>query len=1534
MIEIIATAAFSQFQVANLVGTIIGGIIGNRADFVLCQSTEAIYKKLRNQPNSPINLDMQKAVRRAYLSATLSTADHIRKLKFSRLERFMSGSSKGYNQLVSFLRDELRKLDKSNVQFPASDFDSEFSLLLEPKGVASRERIQELGLSLKHTVEAELKHAGYVMEPELRKAFYDGWEDAGQRIEWYTLMQGFFQVELKKNPNLAVVIENHLLVEIKQGNEQIRVTLDSVEGLLNAAAVQHQQLIVGVAAVVDKLDALDSQLSRMPEDLRLVIREELSQYGGAGKLPDLSINDQYNQLVHEFEDLREKSKRLHLERDDLEKVVVVLNTSSTAETVKLKLAETDTALLQLSVAQKEKEGKLKDFVGNVLKLAATLGDDVSLKTDSLVKAKELVAQAKFKEADAILTDDELNRELEARSQQLVVKAQLTQVLKEAGWYDRTVSYYQKAIQVFEDATVLFEYATFLKAHNQFSEATVYFERCLSSDPDAWLTVIALNHLGNLYSSTNQLVASTKCFSDALTVAEQLDRSSPGYPLIMAMTLANSGGLQLKRMEFSLAEASFEEALALVNEDPSAEGTVIPKLLNHLGLLFHRKNELDQSETTYRKALDIVRTSVEEGGGQLPLLSQLLHNLGQLQHHRNDFIGARSSYEEALKIRRTLARENPAAHLNELAETLNNLAGMLNANQELDKAQLLFEEALAIYRQLTEDSPTAYQAMLTYVLHNLGGLHSDKNELTQAQVYYKEALERKRELAKENPDAYSADVAITLSSVGGLHWKTNDFLSAQLAYREALSIFQALDHKNPGSFLQHLGATRNNLGQLLKDQKAFTESHLCYDEALRIYRELAARDAAYLPDLALTLVNLGTLQFAMGDLVNAEDSFTESIGHYRVLAQRNPAVYRKDLAIALNNAGAFWKSRGEFDKASVIFEEVLDIYEQLSRESPSAHFPIVATLNNVGQLHDGKQDFAQAKVFYEKALQICRNLTLENPVAFQEDLAVTLDNLGGAQRQLGELDKAETSYVEAVALRRQLAADNPSTYLPELAGTLNNLGLLHEGVGATAKSESAYLEAFRIYHGLSDEFKSVNSGQIATIAANLGALYFRMKNDNEKAASFLLTAIELRRALVRDHPNAGLIYDLALTLDVYASLVGGQGEYDRAISSCEEGVALTRELARNDEHYRRELATLINNLAYLHHRKRDLLRAEAYYLESLAIRNEVESAVASPDQVNTFNNLAALYKEEGQLSKAKDYYGDAALALRQLSEADPERYHIDLAKSLFKIAELSLRDPSAVKKLADEGLSALAVYGSVHVQDKEAERLRRSFLLLTGEGYLLIGKHLSSSIFTTLVALFVAGIGAWLMDVGELGWGLADYFSNGRSILSDFMSPTGAAFLQVVEDDYLFLFTGMVFSVVVVLFNRFAIHSIYRSVLSGGVNFLVHVLSLVTIVFYYYVAFVKGLFTPVAIYRASDSVGFWFSIYSFLIFCLALKVAKQVRQLSRLRALFFKGEKEAVIAYIGMQQLGTFMVPALVWRLVKVMLEERQQGHDVKGSKPV
>src|SRR6476646_6327416 len=76
--------------------------------------------------------------------------------------------------------------------------------------------------------------------------------------------------------------------------------------------------------------------------------------------------------------------------------------------------------------------------------------------------------------------------------------------------------------------------------------------------------------------------------------------------------------------------------------------------------------------------------------------------------------------------------------------------------------------------------------------------------------------------------------------------------------------------------------------LNSDQNRMEETRKEHEEALKTYRELAQKEPeTYLPYVATTLNNPGTIDSAQNRMEAARKEYEEALKIYRLLAQKNP-----------------------------------------------------------------------------------------------------------------------------------------------------------------------------------------------------------------------------------------------------------------------------------------------------------------------------------------------------------------------------------------------------------------------------------------------------------------------------------------------------------------------------------------------------------------------------------------------------------------------------------------------------------------------
>ncbi len=155
---------------------------------------------------------------------------------------------------------------------------------------------------------------------------------------------------------------------------------------------------------------------------------------------------------------------------------------------------------------------------------------------------------------------------------------------------------------------------------------------------------------------------------------------------------------------------------------------------------------------------------------------------------------------------------------------------------------------------------------------------------------------------------------------------NDYTAAEISYNDARELYETLAKSNPDTFLPNVAITLNNLGVLQSYKNDYAAAVMTFNKALEIYEMLAKSNPdSYLKDVAMTLNNLGILQINKNDYAVAEINFNEALEIRRTLAKSNPDTYLPYVAMTLNNlAELYTEFLVDKEKSVALVEEAIRI----------------------------------------------------------------------------------------------------------------------------------------------------------------------------------------------------------------------------------------------------------------------------------------------------------------------------------------------------------------------------------------------------------------------------------------------------------------------------------------------------------------------------------------------------------------------------------------------------------------------------------
>jgi tetratricopeptide (TPR) repeat protein len=391
-------------------------------------------------------------------------------------------------------------------------------------------------------------------------------------------------------------------------------------------------------------------------------------------------------------------------------------------------------------------------------------------------------------------------------------------------------------------------------------------------------------------------------------------------------------------------------------------------------------------------------------------------------------------------------------------------------------------------------------------------------------------------------------------------------TAALAVRLATAYAHAcrqLAKVDAAAYEPDLAASLANLGICLTEMGEHSQAAVATEEAVRIRRKLATSgDATYLLNLAVSLTNLGAQLTSAGQRVKGLTNSEQATKLWRRLAAEAPALCEPNLARSLSNLGGQVGMAGKTSRALDLLQEAVAINRRLAASDPIIHEPGLAmSLSNLGVFLSETEQYAEAAATTWEAVKILRRLAASNPAAHEPDLARYLSNLGNNLAAIEQYPRALLLEEEAVGIWRRLVASNPAAYEPSLALSLSNLGNRFAEVGKPLKALAATEQAVGIWRRLVATNPAAHEPDLARSLSNLGNDFAEVGKPL-KALAAIEEAVAIRRRLATVEPAAHEP-GLAKSLSKLSIRLAEAGEHARALTTAEQALKIWTRLAASD-----------------------------------------------------------------------------------------------------------------------------------------------------------------------------------------------------------------------------------------------------------------------------------------------------------------------------------------------------------------------------------
>ena len=393
----------------------------------------------------------------------------------------------------------------------------------------------------------------------------------------------------------------------------------------------------------------------------------------------------------------------------------------------------------------------------------------------------------------------------------------------------------------------------------------------------------------------------------------------------------------------------------------------------------------------------------------------------------------------------------------------------------------------------------------------------------------------------------------------------------------------------------------------------------------------------LSDVSVSLVTIGDIEEAEGNLVNARKLFAESLEISRKLAEQlNTRESLRDLSISLERIGGIEQAEGNLDCARTLYAEGLDIRRKLAEQlnTPDSLRYVSGSLSKIGDIEKAEGNLDCARTLYAEGLDIRRKLAEElNTPESLRDVSISLERIGGIEEVEGNLDCARTLFTESLGITRKIAEQlNTPESLRDFSYSLIRIGDIEAAEGNLNTARTLYIEVLEISRKLAEQLNTPDS--LRDVSISLGGI-----GDIEKAEGNLDTArtlfaesLEITKKLAKQLNTPESLSDVSICLNQIGDIEVAKGNLDCARTLFTESFEITRKLAEQLETplYINGKIWCLQQLAHVQILLEENQAALNLLKENESDVDELQSKCS--DDVNILDTVAAYWERRTEVEK--------------------------------------------------------------------------------------------------------------------------------------------------------------------------------------------------------------------------------------------------------------------------------------------------------------
>jgi len=896
--------------VVDFLGACVGGIVGNRADKVYCDVMGGLVERL-HEGDLPVNGDVQRGIRKAYIQATLVVIDKCLSqlgvepttvgkglgrfgIQSTIVGRRRDKVGHGDEEEVAWLedvqrayREELRNLPDNNAPRPTPEAEARIELLLQPRGVAAQDRAIELQESLKHGLIDELRQRfGYrdlVAVRHLDTLLQQGWDEPARsdevvHLDWFQAFRAFFAEEYKTNERLRGIFEGKLLAQLSVDGaplspqldaflsqfDGLRQTLDEIRGhtaLLPDMKAQQDEIHEQTAVLPNMKDQQDVIASTV-QDIHVIVQQTHVGRGGTEKRTPFQVPFRTDAFVGREDDLAAVSDGL-----TGGSAVVIAGPGGMGKT-----------FLAGAYAHRYKD----EYPGGVFWLS--IADAVDADVEAQVAACGGPGGLALPGWDAL---DQAGKAAAVR----------------VAWQSE------------ERRLLILDNLEEPKKLSRWRPTTGGCQVLVTSRNDKWPPVggVKVHRLDELTRADGlELLCSPRTAATGIPLQELMADAAADricdevgdLPLALALAGAYLAAYSSMGFDSYLAKLRAQSLLhrsLMELEDGELPTPHMPAVAATFALSYERLDATTPIDSlalrllrraTFLAAAPIPRdvvlrvggdngAAVDEDGPEQKALRRL-GAVGLIREDRGDTLRLHRLIGAFVRLRVYETDDGVGTELKESDTAAVAMSLGYASDAVWAKGYPLAGVAyLPHLRQVMADLNTAgdQEMLLAHLMHNLANLWRDQGDYAEARPLLERALGiQERALGPDHPD-----VAVSLNNLAGVLRAQGDYAGARPLFERALGIYEwvlGADHPDVARSL-------NNLAVLLRAQGDYAGARLRLERALGIYERALGPDH---PDVATSLNNLALLLYAQGDYGGARLFFERALGIYeRALGSDHPTT---------------------------------------------------------------------------------------------------------------------------------------------------------------------------------------------------------------------------------------------------------------------------------------------------------------------------------------------------------------------------------------------------------------------------------------------------------------------------------------------------------------------------------------------------------------------------------------------------------------------------------------------------------------------